>query len=344
MLRGTFVAPVGVRARWWSGRSSEFTAPAAASSRFSCPVSQLVRQLASIPGTVNRCARVSRRLWRGVRPKNGETKRTIVSMGGASGKASRSVERAEQSWRQLLEGNRRFVGAAAGGQTPITAEREEAVWNACAPAWKRGTSLTRRQETSIGQSPQALVICCSDSRVVPEFAFNCGIGDLFSVECAGNVVDRAAAASISFYLRTFDIPLVVVLGHSSCAAVSGACDMFGGGAGGNRAASPTNLYLRRPEETDFLTELLQNIQPAVNLARASHPQLEGAALVEQTITQNVRNTKHELLRHLRNDRHPEFVVKMGKYDIATGLVEEIADATESAAAAVGHGVQSMPRS
>ena len=265
-------------------------------------------------------------------------------MGDGSGKASRSVEQAEQSWRQLLEGNRRFAGAASGGQTSITAEREEAVWNACAPAWKRGTSLARRQETSTGQSPRALVICCSDSRVVPEFIFNCGIGDLFNVECAGNVVDRAAAASISFYLRTFDVPLVVVMGHSSCAAVRGACDMFGGGAGGNGAGLSTSLYLRRPEETDFLSELLQNIQPAVDAARASHPQLEGAALVEQAIVQNVRKAKHELLRHLRNDQHPEFVIKMGKYDLATGLVEEIADAAEGAAAAAGRGAQSVPRS
>lgn len=94
--------------------------------------------------------------------------------------------------------------------------------------------MKRRIETCDGQKPFAIVVTCSDSRVVPEFIFDTNIGDLFVIRTAGNVVDKVALGSIEYAAEHLHVPLLVVLGHESCGAVNATC--AGGHAEGNIAA------------------------------------------------------------------------------------------------------------
>jgi len=78
------------------------------------------------------------------------------------------------------------------------------------------------QELKEGQNPHAVIICCADSRVSPDIIFNQYIGDLFVIQNAGNVCDTSVLGSVQYALQYLGTPLVVVLGHSLCGAVSAA--------------------------------------------------------------------------------------------------------------------------
>ena len=81
-------------------------------------------------------------------------------------------------------------------------------------------SLLKRKDTAInGQHPYAVIITCSDSRVIPEAIFNAGIGDLFTIRCAGNVIGEHELGSIEYATEHLNCPLVVVLGHTQCGAI-----------------------------------------------------------------------------------------------------------------------------
>ena len=80
-----------------------------------------------------------------------------------------------------------------------------------------------REKLSAGQHPFAVVLCCSDSRVVPEIIFDQKLGDLFVIRNAGNVVDDDVLGSIEYAVEHLGTPLVVVLGHSCCGAVTATC-------------------------------------------------------------------------------------------------------------------------
>lgn len=99
----------------------------------------------------------------------------------------------------LKEGNARFVSGALSPQKH---------------------SDDDRQRLSQGQHPFAVVLCCSDSRVAPEIIFDQHLGDLFVIRNAGNVVDEDVLGSIEYAVEHLGTPLVVVMGHSSCGAVT----------------------------------------------------------------------------------------------------------------------------
>lgn len=84
--------------------------------------------------------------------------------------------------------------------------------------------LTWRRSLLSGQHPFAIILSCADSRVAPELVFDAGLGDLFTVRSAGQVLDASVLGSIVFGVRHLGIPLVVVLGHSSCGAVTAALE------------------------------------------------------------------------------------------------------------------------
>jgi len=105
----------------------------------------------------------------------------------------------DQALEKLLDGNRRYVDAM---QEYPNQTRE------------------RRNELKNGQVPFAVVLGCSDSRVPPEIIFDQGLGDLFVVRVAGNVMDNMALGSIEYAVSHLKTPLVVVLGHSQCGAVT----------------------------------------------------------------------------------------------------------------------------
>ena len=111
---------------------------------------------------------------------------------------------------QLIDGNRRFVAG-------------EAV--------HPHQNLERCREISSGQNPVAVVLACADSRVPPEVLFDQGLGDIFVVRVAGNVVGEFELASIEYAVEHLHTPLIMVLGHSSCGAISAA--VAGGEAPGS---------------------------------------------------------------------------------------------------------------
>jgi len=82
--------------------------------------------------------------------------------------------------------------------------------------------LNRMLEVAKGQNPFSAILTCSDSRVVPEFIFDRGVGDLFVIRNAGNIVDETVLGTIEYSIEHLHVPLVVVLGHTSCGAVTAA--------------------------------------------------------------------------------------------------------------------------
>jgi carbonic anhydrase len=89
----------------------------------------------------------------------------------------------------------------------------------------------RRQALSTGQHPFAIILSCADSRVVPELAFDQGLGELFVVRVAGNVANTSSVASIEYAVANLGVNLIVVMGHENCGAVTAA--IAGGDAGPN---------------------------------------------------------------------------------------------------------------
>jgi len=127
----------------------------------------------------------------------------------------------QKSLQYLKEGNQRF-------QNNLKANRN---------------LLEQVNETSDGQFPFATILSCIDSRVSSELVFDQGLGDIFSVRIAGNIVNEDILGSMEFACKLAGTELIVVLGHTSCGAVKGACDHT---------------------EMGNLTKLVQKITPAVN--------------------------------------------------------------------------------
>ncbi|MBN1575188.1 MAG: carbonic anhydrase [Chitinispirillaceae bacterium] len=117
--------------------------------------------------------------------------------------------RAFTAIKLLLEGNRRFAGFL------LTHPHQD---------------HKRRKECAARQQPFAALLGCADSRVPPEVVFDCGIGDLFVVRTAGTVLDNAAIASLEYAVGHLHVPLLIVLGHTSCGALTAA--LTGGEAPG----------------------------------------------------------------------------------------------------------------
>lgn len=114
------------------------------------------------------------------------------------------------------------------------------------------TGAMRRRELAAGQHPFATVLSCADSRVPPEYIFNVGLGDLFVIRVAGEVTDHSVLASAEYASEHLSVPLIVVLGHSSCGAVEAAMSDRGESHGPN------------------LDYLLKAIKPAVERTRRQH--------------------------------------------------------------------------
>lgn len=115
---------------------------------------------------------------------------------------------------RLKEGNARFV------QDQLEGKMKDA---------------DRKRELTSGQSPWAIILSCADSRVVPELAFDTGLGEVFVVRVAGNVANPSSIASIEYAVANLGTKLVVVMGHESCGAVAAAI------AGGDNGANLNHL-------------------------------------------------------------------------------------------------------
>jgi carbonic anhydrase len=147
-----------------------------------------------------------------------------------------------------------------------------------------------RLKLSEGQHPFAVVLCCSDSRVAPEILFDQQLGDLFVIRNAGNVVDEDVLGSIEYAVEHLESPLVVVLGHSSCGAVTAAC--------------------QGEELPGHLVDIAKHIRPSISS--------------DCCINDNARRHAERMAQLIRENpivNHLNVKVVAAFYDITSGVVE-----------------------
>lgn len=123
--------------------------------------------------------------------------------------AEPAVTNADEALQRLMEGNKRYV---ASKSEPVN------------------ESATRRAELAAGQAPFATIFSCVDSRVPPELVFDRGLGDLFVIRTAGQVIDQAVLGSLQFGVAELKIPLLMVMGHENCGAVKATIEAVEGHA------------------------------------------------------------------------------------------------------------------
>jgi carbonic anhydrase len=171
-------------------------------------------------------------------------------------------------------------------------------------------SYTRRAELSAGQSPSAIILGCSDSRVPAEVVFDQGLGDLFVIRVAGNIVAPSQVGSVEFAASLFGSRLVVVLGHSHCGAIRATVDELEG---------------HPPPESENLRFIVAAVRPAVEPLMATDLARDHEKLLQEASRANVRATANHLrrasplLERLIAERG--LVVVGAEYDLATGCVD-----------------------
>ncbi|MBU2948457.1 carbonic anhydrase family protein [Zobellia uliginosa] len=168
--------------------------------------------------------------------------------------------------------------------------------------------LEQVNDTSDGQFPFATILSCIDSRVSAELVFDQGLGDIFSVRIAGNFVNEDILGSMEFGCKLAGTKLIVVLGHTSCGAIKGACDhaRLGNLTALINKIEPAVEAVKKPAE-----ESLRNSKNLDFVDKVS------AKNVEMTID-NIR-TQSPVLAEMENNG--EVMIVGAMYDIATGAVE-----------------------
>ncbi len=174
------------------------------------------------------------------------------------------------------------VGAGPDAQQPrhsdaigqLKAGNDRFARNASNPV---SLSVNRRQELVSEQHPTAMILSCADSRVPPEHIFNAGLGELFVIRAAGEVVDRSILATIEYGAEHLHIPLLVVMGHESCGAVQAAVASKGNAESANLDYLVKAIRAARhqtPDERDEIKGLvLANIEQVINDAVTRSPLL-----------------------------------------------------------------------
>lgn len=189
---------------------------------------------------------------------------------------------AQAAWRRLAEGNARFVS----GQTQHP-----------------GQDALRRSAVAQTQSPFAVVLTCADSRVAPEIYFDQGIGDLFVIRNAGNILNDHVIGSIEYAILQLNVPLIVVVGHERCGAIS---------------ATLTD----RPAP-GHIGSIVEAIRPVVANAKD-----KDGDLLENAIKENARSVQRKLEQSepILNERVKTGTLRVlsARYDLDTGKVEMIA--------------------
>lgn len=166
--------------------------------------------------------------------------------------------------------------------------------------------LQQANETSDGQHPFAVVLSCIDSRTSVELIFDQGLGDVFSIRIAGNIINEDILGSMEFACKVAGSKFIVVLGHSKCGAIKGACDHA---------------------EMGHLTALLSKIQPAVydEKTETENRNSSNSEFVEKVAVINVKRTVKAIMQRsliLREMiERGDIGIMAGNHDIATGEVD-----------------------
>jgi carbonic anhydrase len=197
---------------------------------------------------------------------------------------------AREALERLLEGNRRFMSS--------TADRT------------RLLSQSRRAELAKQQRPFAIILGCSDSRVPAEIEFDQGVGDLFVIRVAGNIVAPSQVGSVEFAASRFGTRLVVVLGHSQCGAV---------------LATLEELQQPAVHQSRNLRSIVDRVRPAVEGLLKTELRHDLDVLVRHAVRANVsvaanhlRHGSEILERLIRDDG---LLVVGAEYSLETGVVE-----------------------
>jgi carbonic anhydrase len=200
----------------------------------------------------------------------------------------------EEALKRLREGNRRFVAGQAG--------------------LNRKQERLRRAGLVSAQAPCAIVLGCSDSRVPAELVFDQGLGDLFVIRVAGNIVAPSQIGSIEYAADKFGTRLVVVMGHSQCGAVIASIDQL---------EQPT--HMRSPN----LGFIVKSIQPCVEPLLESDSGDDRGALVSAAVRANIRasvdqlRSGSEILKSLSDDEG--LLIVGAEYSLETGVVDFLLD-------------------
>lgn len=149
--------------------------------------------------------------------------------------------------------------------------------------------LEWRRKLAEGQQPFACVLGCADSRVSPELVFDHGLGDVFTVRTAGQVLDDSIVGSVEYAVAHLGVRLVVVLGHESCGAVAAAADLVGGraelsGSVSTLVRSVEAAVLSTPAESDQKEFLAACVRNQARRVAAQLP--ERSALIREAIEQH----------------------------------------------------------
>ena len=200
---------------------------------------------------------------------------------------------AREALERLQKGNHRFVSDVRGSEEV--------------------TTLTHRSELVAGQEPFAIILGCSDSRVPAEIVLDQGLGDLFVIRVAGNIVAPSQIGSVEFAAEQFGTRLVVVLGHSRCGAVLAAVEA-----------------LEQPKERPVgnVHSIVERIRPAVEHLPAIEPKLDPETLLQRAVQANIRAS----VNHLRHGSEilEQLIQKDGllvvgaEYSLETGVVDFLA--------------------
>ena len=198
---------------------------------------------------------------------------------------------AAEALARLRDGNRRFVSGVRIDEAPLVRQAS-------------------RHEFVDGQQPFAVILGCSDSRVPVELVFDQGLGDLFVIRVAGNIVAPSQIGSVEFAAARFGTRLVVVMGHSQCGAISATLDDVLGLA---------------PSQSRNLRSIVDRVRPSIETLLAGRTSCDDSqALVKEAVRANVRasvgHLRHgsELLEELvQNDG---LVVIGAEYSLETGVV------------------------
>jgi carbonic anhydrase len=197
---------------------------------------------------------------------------------------------AREALERLREGNRRFASDEIGSVAL--------------------TSRSRRDQLAAGQEPFAIILGCSDSRVPAEIVFDQGLGDLFVIRVAGNIVAPSQVGSVEFAAARFSTRLVVVLGHSQCGAILATLEEL---------QQPTEGQSRN------LHAIVDRVRPSVEALLTTELRHDAEGLVREAIRSNIRasasHLRHgsEILEQLIADEG--LVIVGAEYSLETGVVE-----------------------
>ena len=189
-----------------------------------------------------------------------------------------------EAQEKLMEGNKRFLTGNLA---------------------KKDIGESRRQELAKGQQPFATVLTCSDSRVAPEIIFDQGLGDVFIVRVAGNVVEPTTLGSIEYGVEHLHTPLLIIMGHEKCGAVQATLEAKG-------------------EPEGNIGAILKKIKPAVETAKKAGKDKDNT--LELAIKENIKNTYNDIMKSkIVSELVHEGKVKViaAEYMLGTGKVEII---------------------